>query len=122
MNRPAVDRGNKKSSFGTRARTGILDKRSLLFVLYAVYIAFILVSTVPYIAEHQTRYEKVGDDHTYHIVFEDDGDDAAHYFDVVRANKTQPGILDLTYNPSSHTLEVNAKNIKEELGGLVGEF
>ena len=95
------------------ARARVLNKRSILMVLYAIYIAFILVSIVPYIAEHQTRHKMDGEDFVYHIVFEEDGDDVAHYFEVVRADNSTPGILDLTYYPSTHVLDVDVINIQE---------
>lgn len=97
----------------TAARARVLDKRSILMVLYAIYIAFILVSIVPYIAEHQTRHEMEGENFVYHIVFEEDGDDVAHYFEVVRADNSTPGILHLTYYPSTHVLDVDVINIQE---------
>ncbi len=82
-------------------------------VLYAVYIAFILISIVPYIAEQHTRHEMEGENFLYHIVFEQDGDDVAHYFEVKLADNSTPGILDLKYYPTSHALDVDAINIQE---------
>jgi PKD repeat protein len=88
--------------------------RSILVVLYAVYIAFILVSAVPYLAENvNNRGEKVGDKYEYHVVLESDGDDVAHYFDIVRDDPTAPGTIDLEYSPSTHTLNVDISNIRE---------
>ena len=99
--------------FGVRARTGVFNNKSVLLVLYSIYIAFILVSIVPYIAEHQTRYELVDGNHEYHIVFDHDGDLEPHYFEVLLADPTKDGILDLSYDPNSHTLTITAINIKQ---------
>jgi PKD repeat protein len=107
---PGLKNGTK---LGVRARTGVFNKRSILLVLYAIYLAFILVSTIPYIAEHQTRYLYTNEKHTYHIVFEEDGSVEPHYFNVIRADPAEPGVLDLEYDPDLHILDVKATNIKE---------
>jgi PKD repeat protein len=95
------------------ARSWVFDKRSILLAAYAIYIAFILVSTIPYIAEHQTRYQYDGQLHSYHIVFEEDGNLEPHYFDVILDDPDEPGVLDLTYDPDYHTLNIEVINIKE---------
>lgn len=99
--------------FGSKARTGVFNNKSVLLVLYSIYIAFILVSIVPYIAEHQTRYELVDGNHEYHIVFDHDGDLEPHYFDVLLADPTKDGRLDLSYDPNYHTLTITAINLKQ---------
>jgi PKD repeat protein len=106
--------GNDKATkLGVHARTGVFNKRSILLILYAIYIAFILVSTIPNLAQQHTRYDLVDGDHTYHLVFENDGSVEPHYFDILRADPSDPGVLDLSYDPESHTLNIDAENIKE---------
>ncbi len=113
MNKIANNDRDNNPRHETTARARVMNKRSILMVLYAIYIAFILISIVPYIAEHQTRHEMEGGNFVYHIVFEEDGDDVTHYFDVVLADNSTPGVLDLKYYPSTHVLDVDVINIKE---------
>ncbi len=87
--------------------------KSILVVLYAIYIAFILVSAVPYLADMGQRGQKVGDNYEYHVVLESDGNDVAHYFDVDLADDAQVGTIDLEYVPASHTLNVDVTNIQK---------
>ena len=86
-------------------------KRKLLVVLFALYVTFIIISTIPYLAEQnliRTRAPK--DDYVSHLTFPADGE-YDHYKNVVLLDKKSIGIIDLKY-----TFETNAV---ENLSGLI---
>ena len=84
--------------------------KKLVIVGFALYITFILLSQVPYIAEPEmTRAMK--EKYDYHLVFNWDGKQT-HYV-VDRINDTKPGDITLTYWTNTHTLNVRTENIKK---------
>ena len=91
-----------------------MRKRSIFILLYAIYVAFILVSTVPYLAEQETRGTLSGGVYESHLVFPADGV-YGHYRNVVLDNKGIPGKIDLTYTFDTNTLNIEKCNNTVEL-------
>ncbi|MCK5558993.1 MAG: hypothetical protein KAJ51_00305, partial [Thermoplasmata archaeon] len=101
---------NPKSNDGRKP--GIAQRKKLLIMGFAFYLTFILLSTIPYIAETQLRgrQREMDDQYDYHLVFETDGPQS-HYI-VERVNTSKNATIILTYTTASHTLEVETTNIK----------
>ena len=102
----------------TRARINNVKPRRMTLnkkvciVAFTLYITFILLSRVPYIAESHIRgrFDDLDDSYTYHLVFPNDGN-ISHYY-IERVNTSMNGEINLIYTTSSHTLEVETINIK----------
>jgi hypothetical protein len=90
----------------------LATRKKLLKLGIALYLTFILLSTIPYIAETQlrNRQRQMDDQYDYHLVFETDGNQS-HYI-VERVNTSKNATITLTYTTASHTLEVETTNIK----------
>jgi hypothetical protein len=85
------------------------SKRSWKTIAFALYITFILLSTIPFIAERSIE-PQMKDTYDYHLTYRYDGRQS-HYY-VERVNTSQIGKIDLTYTTSSNSLEVSTKNLK----------
>jgi hypothetical protein len=89
-------------------------KRKLLAVIFAIYFTFILVSTIPYLAEQDlfgTRSEE--DSYESHLVFQSDGE-FGHFKNVVLTNNLTAGKIDLKFTFDTNTLYIQKmENIKE---------
>lgn len=85
-------------------------RNKFIIIAFALYITFILLSRVPYIAESETR-RAMQDKYDYNLVFPTDGN-LSHYY-VERIETLQPGKIDLTYWTKLHTLNVKTTNIKK---------
>ncbi len=79
--------------------------RSILVVLYVIYVAFILVSAVPYLAEQETRGKLQNGVYESHLTFPENGE-YGHYTIVVLSNTDIPGRIDLTYTFATNTLNI----------------
>lgn len=89
-----------------------LFRKKAFIVGVAIYITFILMSMLPYIAEsHMRSRQNMDDTYDYHLIFETDGKNS--HYDVTRVNANQNGEIILTYTTASHTLEVNTKNLEK---------
>jgi hypothetical protein len=88
-------------------------RKKLLIFGFALYITFILLSTIPYIAESQirTRQSDMDEKYDYHLVFQNDGKQS-HYI-VERVDTNSIAEIDLTYTTISHSLQVETRNIKK---------
>ncbi len=95
-----------------RTTRKLTPRKKLLIVGFALYLTFILLSTIPYIAESQlrTRQNEMDEKYDYYLVFKTDGEQS-HYY-VERVNTSKNGEITLTYTTASHTLEVDTVNIK----------
>jgi PKD repeat protein len=89
-------------------------KRKLLVVLFALYVTFIIISTIPYLAEQnliRTRAPK--DDYVSHLTFPVDGE-YDHYKNVVLLDNKSIGKIDLKYTFETNTLYIQKmENVKE---------
>jgi hypothetical protein len=87
----------------------ITNKRLLFGLLFAIYLAFILISRIPIIAEDNYT-DKMKESYTYHLTYKINGYQG-HYY-VERYDNQSYGYIDLTYTTPSNTLEVNCRNVK----------
>jgi len=89
-------------------------KRKLLVVLFTLYVTFIIISTIPYLAEQdliRTRAPK--DDYVSHLTFPSDGE-YDHYKNVVLLDNMSVGKIDLKYTFETNTLYIQKMvNVKE---------
>jgi PKD repeat protein len=84
-------------------------KRKWKLIAIALYITFLLLSTIPYLADRSIEPNMV-DSYEYHLKYRKDGRQS-HYY-VERVNTSQIGRIDLIYTTDSNTLEVDVENIK----------
>jgi hypothetical protein len=80
---------------------------------FAIYLTFILLSVIPYVAELEMRSRQASMDekYEYHLIFPEDGE-LSHYV-VERGDPAKNGEIILTYFTNTHTLEVETKNLKK---------
>ncbi|WP_455392168.1 PKD domain-containing protein [[Eubacterium] cellulosolvens] len=79
-------------------------RRNLKIILLGIYISFILISAIPYLAENQlSRGKLTNGDYESHLVFPTDGE-FGHYKDVKLSDKGTPGKIDLKYTFDTNTL------------------
>jgi PKD repeat protein len=89
-------------------------KRNLLAVIFAIYFTFILLSTIPYLAE-QDLFGSRSEEESYesHLVFPRDGE-FGHYKKVILTDNSSAGKIDLKYTFDTNTLYIQkVENIKE---------
>jgi len=86
-----------------------INRKKLKTIAIALYITFILLSAVPFVAD-KTVEVNLKTKYDYHLVYRVDGRQS-HYY-VERSNTNQVGLIDLTYTTETNSLEVDAKNIK----------
>jgi len=89
-------------------------KRKLLVLLFALYVTFILISTVPYLAEQNILRNRASTG-TYesHLLFPANGT-YGHYKNVVLLDGSYNGKIDLKYRFDSNTLFIERiENVKE---------
>jgi PKD repeat protein len=110
-----IKTNNEKNRIGSAAHTSIINKRSLLFALFAVYLAFILVSTIPYIAEQNDPHRGTisNDEYRSNLKFPENGE-YGHYRQVTLFDNSTPGYIDLKYIYQTNTLYIERlENVKE---------
>jgi hypothetical protein len=90
------------------------NKKALITMLFAVYLSFIFVSFIPYIAQHDLHRGTLTDgEYESHLVFPENGT-YGHYKNVVLFDSNSTGKIDLRYTFADNTLFIeNLENIKE---------
>jgi hypothetical protein len=83
--------------------------RSWKILAVALYITFILLSSIPFMADTIIEPE-LKDVYKYHLTYPTDGRQG-HYY-VERVDTNMVGTIDLVYTPSSNSLSINSKNIE----------
>ena len=88
-------------------------RKKIAILGFALYLTFILLSSIPYIAESQlrSRQAEMDDSYVYHLKFPTDG--AQSHYVVERYDDTTIGKIELTYTTASHTLQVETTNLKK---------
>ena len=84
-------------------------RRKWLAVAVALYITFLLLSTIPFVADRVVE-PSMKNSYDYHLRYPCDGRQT-HYY-VERVDTNEIGQIDLTYTTSSNTLDVDVKNLK----------
>jgi hypothetical protein len=105
---------NRKKSiqkFDKTIQNSALEKHrhSWKTIAIALYITFLLLSTIPYIADNAIE-PNMKETYEYHLTYKHDGRQT-HYY-VERVNTSINGKIDLTYTTSSNSLVVQTQNIK----------
>jgi PKD repeat protein len=89
-------------------------KRKLLAVIFAIWVSFILISTIPYIAEQnlkKTRSES--NEYSSKLEFPNDGE-YSHFKYVELTNNTSVGKIELKYTFNTNTLYIQKlENVNE---------
>jgi hypothetical protein len=85
------------------------NRRSWKTIGIAIYLCFILLSAIPYLAD-QTIEPNMKDSYEYHLTYKQDGRQS-HYY-VERVNTSYSGKIDLTYVTTSNSLVVESSNLK----------
>ncbi len=99
-------------------RTRVSFRKKAFIVGFAIYLTFILLSVIPYIAEShvRSRQEQMDDEYEYHLIFPTDGEyptiGADWKYKVERVDPSKAGEIILTYTTASNTLNVETTNIK----------
>ncbi len=78
-------------------------------IIIALYITFILLSAIPFIAEKSLE-PKLANRYDYHLRYYTDGRQT-HYY-VERVNTSMVGKIDLTYATATNSLTVRSENIE----------
>ena len=85
--------------------------RSALLLMYALYVAFILMTQIPILAKDSVETRTI-EDQIYNFTFEQDGQTVDGNFIVERADTKLPGTIGVVYQASDNILLVDAVNIK----------
>ncbi len=85
------------------------SRRRMALGLYAVYLAFLLISTGPILAQLSLE-EHMEDKYEYNLVYAEDGPHS--HYDVERHNATLPGTIEVLYEPAPHVLTLGVSNIR----------
>jgi len=93
---------------------GHFDRRSMLLVIYAIYVTFVLIlSSGSFLAQKEVRGILTEGEYETHLVFPEDGT-YEHYRSVQLFDKNSSGRIDLKYIFESNTLLIEkVENIKE---------
>jgi PKD repeat protein len=94
-----------------KSRQKHLSLKWLVILSYLIYLLFIILSQIPYVAEQfidNTRADS--EPIEYHITFEVDGRQS--HYRVERVNQSLQGKIDVYYYANSNTLKTNVRNIK----------
>jgi PKD repeat protein len=83
--------------------------RSWKVLAVALYITFLLLSSIPFMADTLIEPE-LKDVYKYHLTYPTDGRQG-HYY-IERVDTDMMGTIDLVYTPSSNSLSINSKNIE----------
>ncbi len=78
-------------------------------IAIALYITFILLSAIPFVADNTLDFE-MNESYTYHLSYPEDGRQT-HYY-VERVNTSMIGRIDLTYTTATNSLKVQTTNVK----------
>jgi PKD repeat protein len=91
-----------------RTRNKDKDNRRFWISLYVIYMVIILLTASAYYAE-QSINTRQGGKHSYTLTFDDDG--KIEHYTVKMVDKSEPGIIWVTYDGNKHHLDVTTKNI-----------
>jgi len=86
-----------------------LTKKSIFAILFALYLVFILLSQIPFLAEDLDT-GVMDDTYESHLTFSQDGK-TGHYY-VERYDTQKVGRINVLYTTDSNSLEVDCTNIK----------
>lgn len=102
---------NQKAIQGSSLKRRLTFRKKAIIVVFALYVTFILLSRIPYLAESQVRSKAEMDDkYVYNLVFPEDGTHT-HYY-IERWDPSSDGRIELTYWTATHTLNVETTNLK----------
>jgi PKD repeat protein len=87
----------------------VKPRRNWKSIAFAIYITFLLLSTIPYMADRSIE-PVMKDSYTYHLKYRTDGKQS-HYY-VERVDTAEIGKIDLVYTTKSNSLMVDVENIK----------
>jgi hypothetical protein len=107
MNRKNKSNRRSKKTNKRPKKTGL--NRSWITITIALYITFLLLSMIPYLADRSIEPE-MQESYEYHLRYSVDGRQT-HYY-VERVNTSMDGRIDLVYTTSSNSLVVKTYNIK----------
>ena len=103
----------RKSRLSKVSKTGPkkLSKKGLtVVIIYIIYITFIVLSRVPFLAEYYVGSE-MKDSYEYRLSFLTDGKHS--HYEVLRNNQSTPGYIYVKYYPTNNSLIVRTINIRE---------
>jgi len=84
-------------------------KRRWKIIAIALYITFILLSAIPYMADRSIE-PNMQESYEYHLRYPRDGRQTHYYVELV--NTSRIGKIDLVYTTASNSLDVTTENIK----------
>jgi hypothetical protein len=99
-----------KSSPVASAKNRKISKKSFFAVLFALYLVFIILSQIPFIAENYIDTSEMDETTESYLRFSSDGK-TGHYY-VERYDTNVPGRIHVVYTTKSNSLEVECTNIK----------
>ena len=88
----------------------LMTKKSIFAILLALYLVFILISQIPFLAEEIVDTSDMDDTYESRLTFPRDGKQG-HYY-VERYDKTEAGRIHVIYTTATNSLEVDCTNIK----------
>lgn len=86
-----------------------LNLKWLFILSYLLYLFFIVMLRMPYLAEQFTN-NTIPDNIESHLIFYDDGNQS--HYNIVRFNDTSPGRIDVYYYSKTNTIKTNIFNVK----------
>ncbi|WP_455391522.1 PKD domain-containing protein [[Eubacterium] cellulosolvens] len=99
------NQAKKSSKNNSKSKTS----RKLKAIAIALYITFLLLSSIPFIAD-RTIEPYMKEDYEYHLTYPRDGQQS-HYY-VERVDASGIGTIDLAYTTASNTLDIETQNIE----------
>lgn len=101
------------ASNGNVKGKGIFKGKSVWILLYAIYLALILISVQAFLAQDSIDDIRKGMDEKYDYYLTFDKDGSQSHYDVTRYNTSEQGLITLTYWTQDNYLEVKkVENIK----------
>jgi len=92
-----------------KARKGSKDNQRPLILVFSLYVTFIFLTQVPYLAQMSVE-SNMDETYEYNLTFTEDGF-ISHYY-VERYNQAKPGTIHLVYYTATNTLDVEVRNIR----------
>jgi hypothetical protein len=105
----SMNDNTSSSNFKKSSKTGSINFKKALTLIFSLYLVFVILSQIPFMAE-TFSYDNVVDNYEAHLSFPSDGK-SGHYY-VERYDLQKPGKIDLEYVTNSNSLEVQCTNIK----------
>ncbi len=94
-----------------RAPPGGRSRRRTVLAVYAVWVTFVLLASVPYLAETGSRRPTSHDTFEYRPTFTADGE--IEHYTVERANATVDGTLVIKYDAGERSVDIAATNVEK---------